>query len=176
MRIPRVVLSLLGVLLIIYGSTVIFNSTKSTYVPYLIIFIGWILIAFALSLQHDFQNIKDVNVHRLKILIPSIMVVSVSSILLLYNNQHFSAYTLIFAVALYIFGKIGLLTGELGIIDLKSYISIISISIIVIGDIISQILPNKLSKRERIVRNFGRGLFYTGLVLLFINIAFMTDM
>ena len=145
-NIHKFVIALAGMILIIMSLFI------DQLLPFIIAnFFGWFLITYAIALRKDSQNMFDLNDTRLYRIGFSYSLMIVGSILMKYYNMHKiiskqsnthmddNFLVLLFGIVLFVISKAILIIVELDLTNMSQYMTIISLSTLIMAKILNTI-------------------------------------
>ena len=124
----------------------------------------WLLVAYTISLNINATNITDIDYDKLKYALPASLAMTLGTIFLL-NHKH--QYIVAMGVILFVFGKIGIIDVELGLLTGSQRIVLLSTALIVIGQLVELLDPE-----DRIIYIFGKSMSILGWLLFATNVIY----
>jgi len=142
------------------GSILVIASLSNWAINHymLLVAIGWFLISYAIALKRDGESLSDLEPTRFMRMIIAYFFVVIGSILLRYhrmkgginininpNNKY--ALIVFLGILFYVISKAIMMIVELNLNNMSQYVTILSISSLIIGKTINSIASNPLLYR-----------------------------
>lgn len=124
----------------------------------------WLLVAYTISLNINAHSITDIDYNKLKYALPASLAMTLGTVFLL---NHKYQYIVAIGVILFVFGKIGIIDVELGLLTGSQRIVLLSTGFIVIGQLVELLDPE-----DKIIYLFGKIMSILGWILFATNVIY----
>ena len=139
--------NIIKLLLLIVGALIIwFINTFDMNMLMIIIgnLLGWLMIGWGIALNRTATSLADVVYNRAIVAFPASMFMAVGTIMFhRYNvSKKYYNYYFIAALLLYVIGKAGIVTTELGLVNWTQILTVVSVALLVIAEIMTRMVGN----------------------------------
>ena len=130
----------------------------------------WLLVALAISVKNDAKHMVDFDMKVLiYALLSSFALVMGTIFFIIYDKRYRIYYHLyVFGIILFVIGKTGIISIDLGLINYTQFLVILSTALVVIGNLIE--LLNLKGKGKIELYKFGKFMLVIGWMLFGYNV------